>query len=58
MSEPSQETLALQLTEARAEVERLRGRVKQLRDRADGSAGDRELGYVFVMTYGRSARRC
>ena len=57
MSEPSQETLALQLTEARAEVERLRGRVKQLRQRVDaagGADGARELGYVFVMTYGRS----
>ena len=57
MSEQSQETPALQLTEARAEIERLRGRVKQLRQRldaAEGVGGERELGYVFVMTYGRS----
>ena len=37
-----------EVEELRAEVARLRAKVKQLRDGGDG------LSYVFVMTYGRS----
>src|SRR5690349_1509587 len=41
-----------EVDELRAEVARLRARVKQLRDGPDHWMG--ELSYVFVMTYGRS----
>jgi hypothetical protein len=37
-----------ELASARAEIDRLRAQVRQLRDGGD------DLGYVFVMTYGRS----
>src|SRR6478752_7517904 len=41
-----------QLAEAREEIERLRARVRRLRDGVGGPDGG--LDYIFVMTYGRS----